>query len=190
MLCCAETNVLCLQALSVQHHLLDQNLVGFLLQEISKEINSQFSAAGSNSSAAVTAHSSQEMPARNVSSLLKISRPPNKSTAAPASKSVDLNRLADSLTQPSGSPEIAAQNPSRGAISDRRISRIASPLKSLQASSTASAKPVSSQAHGDLKFPPGFVSTGDLEEDLDRLMEMDSEVCDCIAASTSICLWM
>lgn len=187
---CAETAVLRLQAPSVHQHLLDQNLVGFLLQEVSKEIKSQFSAVGSNSSAAVTAHCSQETPAKNVSSLLQISRSPSKSTAAPASKSLDLNRLADGLMQPSGSPKIAAQYPSRGAMSDRRISRIASSLKSPQASSTVSAKPVSSQAHGDLKFPPGFVSSGDMEEDLDRLMEMDSQVCDCIAASMSICSWM
>ena len=187
LVCCAVIAVLCLQAPSVQQHLLDQNLVPFLLQEVSKELNSQVSAAGSNSSATVTAHLSQETPARNVSSLLQISRPPSKSTAAPAFKSLDLNRLAEGRMQPSGSPKVAAQYPIRGAVSDRQLGNATSSLKGPQISSTASAAPVSTKASGDLKFPPGFVSNGDMEDDLDRLMEMDSQVCNCTAARAYAC---
>ena len=163
----------------MQQHLLDQNLVGFLLQEISREADQQPMAAGSITSAAMTPF--PEAPRLTV--LLQISQPPSRNIIMSPKSFSDLKYAPEAHMQQSSSPKIAAQYPSRPSFqlaeSARRMSRAASSLK---AANNAFAMPsvpgtARSQSLEELKFPPGFVSSGDLEEDLDRLMELDNQVC-------------
>lgn len=159
----------------MQQHLLDQDLVGFLLQEISREADQQSMAAGSTGSAAITPF--PEAPRLTV--LLQISQPPSRNTIMSPKSFSDLKYAPEAHMQPSSSPKIAAQYPSRTSFSTRHMSRAASSVK---AANNALAMPslpgtARSQSLEELKFPPGFVSSGDLEEDLDRLVELDNQVC-------------
>lgn len=161
------TGGLLLQGSSVQQHLREQNVVGFLLQEFGRAVDVQVTDASTESTGAVSAPGTQQQPVP-LALLMEIHGPPSRLT-----KSLDLKAAPALQAQSSHSPKIAAQHPDSVLVSSRRMNRATSSLKPAHSSGIDS---VDSQTTSAIKFPPGFIASGDLEEDLDRLMELDSQV--------------
>ena len=157
-----------LQVPHVQQQLLEHNMVGFLLQEMSQTADIQ--STGSRT------HLKSEKSASRLAADLRISVP---SRRAAEGSQLSIKRTSAGLqTQVTDSPHIPAHFPVDIALAALRTSRGAVKAQDHQEHSTSSeAAAPSLGMFGDLKVPPGFVSSGDLEEDLDRLMELESQVC-------------
>lgn len=188
--------LLCMQMPAVRQQLVELNLMSFLIQQVSLEAELQMTVSMPVSSTPTTAPPSSSglrsvtaqpssCPART-SGLLHTSQP----DAIPGDQKVSVGTLeresqGASYRRSSSRLRLPALPP--GSARSPRVS-VRGPggaTKAIEPSGSAPSPRISARYSGGsatakaaagLKLPASFVSTGDLEEDTQRLLEMESEV--------------
>lgn len=152
-----------MQAPHVQKQLLEQNVVGSLLQEISQMAEVQ--PTGYREHLQSEGSASRLAGALHIPGRIAGSKPSIKRTSTASQQQIN------------DSPHIPALFPSAALAAIRTGGGAVEARDHKGLTGATGAAPTSQGMFGDLKVPPGFVSSGDLEEDLDRLMELESQVC-------------
>ena len=168
-----------MQVPAVRKQLLELHAMDFTVQQISLEAELQMNVSMPVSSTATTAIAESPGPQHAVSQapsrLSCPSLPPStQPETAPSTYTASL-----SSTKPASERAPHRQSTSRLRLpalppGTARSPRIAAEYSGLGASGVPAKAPEAGL--GGFKVPPGFVSSGDLEEDIQQLLEMDSEV--------------
>ena len=168
-----------LQSPAVRQQLLDLHAMDFLIQQVSLEADLHMNVSLPVSSPATTtaptetsrllsAAAQPSLCPSRPSGFLQTSRPASTpgvadATAEPPQSNTSYRRSSSRLRLPALPPGTA------------RSPRISARYQGLQANGGTASR-VAEPALGGANMPAGFVSTGDLEEDTQQLLEMESEV--------------